>query len=82
MKSCGNIRPYRDGCWIGGTDQGNPEWDKRFRWVDDSPWDFESWVVHSHENSEPNNDFCKDGSGKLCKYGETADCAYIEISRL
>eukprot|EP00930_Biecheleria_cincta_P041906 TRINITY_DN28807_c0_g1_i1.p1 TRINITY_DN28807_c0_g1~~TRINITY_DN28807_c0_g1_i1.p1 ORF type:complete len:400 (+),score=63.75 TRINITY_DN28807_c0_g1_i1:167-1366(+) len=74
--TCGNTRPFHQGCWIGGTDR--KQTNRRWIWVDGSAWDWSKWFDHGGGNVEPNNDFCS--SHTHCTYGHTADCNVLEVS--
>eukprot|EP00439_Symbiodinium_sp_Y106_P003977 s6951_g1.t1 len=57
--ACGNVRPFHQGCWIGGTDR-HPRKRNVWVWVDGSPLQWSKWFDHGGGNVEPNNDFCTD----------------------
>eukprot|EP00434_Breviolum_minutum_P032159 symbB.v1.2.028440.t1/scaffold3016.1/size65323/5 len=75
--ACGNVRPYNQGCWLGGTDrhQRNRQW----IWVDGTKFDWTRWFDHGSGNVEPNNDYCTDH--RYCTFGHTADCNVLEVSK-
>ncbi|OLP92167.1 Galactose-specific lectin nattectin [Symbiodinium microadriaticum] len=76
--ACGNVRPFHQGCWIGGTDR-HPRKRNVWVWVDGSPFQWSKWFDHGGGNVEPNNDFCTDH--RHCRYGHTADCNVLEVSK-
>ncbi|CAK8988300.1 unnamed protein product [Durusdinium trenchii] len=75
--ACGNVRPYHQGCWLGGTDRNQPR--RQWIWVDGTAFQWSRWFDHGGGNVEPNNDFCTDH--RHCTYGHTADCNVLEVSK-